>query len=366
MRFDEVAGNDSVREELKVWALNWQRNQKQQPIILYGPSGVGKTTLAFAVAEEMGWSVFQSSTSDLRNAESIKAILGAASSNSSLFSTRRLIIVDEVEYLDRGGNVALQKILKESLQPIILIADDYWSVKLSSIRSLCYPLQLKKVGSVIVKDKLRQVARNESINVPEETIEKIAETANGDLRGALIDLRAGIVSDRERQLNVFDAVKQIFKTTSFKEAMEVNWQFDDLDFLVAWLEENAYLEYEKFEDFATSMHFLSRADIFKSRIRRRQNYSFLRYVAALGVGGVALSKREPYRKFVKYQFPSKIKNLAASAISRAMLKNIGLKLGEKLHCSLKQALPQIPFLQKSIGCFGFEENEVNLFKKFGK
>jgi len=366
MKLDELAGNDSIKEELKIWALNWQRGKRQQPIMLYGPTGVGKTSFAHAVAETFDWELIETNAGELRNADNLKSVIGSSASTGSLFGGLRLVVIDEVEYLDRGGMATLVRIVRDALQPMILVADDYWSLKLSAIRTICFPLQLKKVSQLSIEEVLNETSKKEGIAIDPVKLKEIAQTSQGDLRGAIVDLRAGIASDREREIDVFNAVKNIFKTMKYSEAMQSNFQFSDLDLLVAWLEENAFLEYDRFEDFALAMDYLSKSAVFKGRIMRKQNFTYLRYVAALAIAGVALSKREPYKKFVKYQFPSRIKMLSNSAKSRALLKHIGLKMGEKLHCSSRDALKDIVFQKKSAGFFGFEDEEGGFFERFGK
>ena len=49
---------------------------------------------------------------------------------------------------------------------------------------------------------------------------------------------------------------------------------------------------------------LSKADIFDGRIKRRQYYGLLKYSSVLMTYGVAAAKKEKYKKFTRYRFPS--------------------------------------------------------------
>jgi hypothetical protein len=53
--------------------------------------------------------------------------------------------------------------------------------------------------------------------------------------------------------------------------------------------------------------------------------------------GVALAKEEPYKRFVKYSFPSVLKKLSRSKIERARIRAVGLKIGAKCHVSSSEA-----------------------------
>jgi replication factor C large subunit len=76
----------------------------------------------------------------------------------------------------------------------------------------------------------------------------------------------------------------------------------------------------------------------------------MRYMNDLMTAGVSLAKNEMYRKFVKYQFPSKIRYLASSKEEREEEKEKLQKLSKVLNCSTKKIkkefLPYFKILEK--------------------
>ncbi|MCX6773076.1 MAG: AAA family ATPase, partial [Candidatus Micrarchaeota archaeon] len=95
----ELIGNSEAFATAKQWAQEWQAGTKGRPLLLYGPTGVGKTALAHAVASEFNWQLFEFNASDLRDAESVEQILSNAANSSSLFGGMRLILIDDVDAL---------------------------------------------------------------------------------------------------------------------------------------------------------------------------------------------------------------------------------------------------------------------------
>lgn len=362
---DDIAGNDESKSLAKKWALEWSRGKKQKPLLVYGPSGSGKTALAHALASEFGWTLVESSSSDVRNEKALDRKFGSAST-SGLFGMRLLVIDDLDSVFDRGEVPALLELLSSAEQPMVLCANDVWDPKLSKIRAECIKVELKKINKTTVKSVLKKIAEAEKI--PFETaefqkyVEEIAESCGGDLRGAIIDFQSGFVSERERGQDVFKNVAAVLKG-SFNSALQV--EPDDFDLFLRWIEENIPNEYEKPDDVARAFDAFSRSDVFKGRIMRRQNYGLLKFVRAMAFGGVAAAKKEPYRKFSSYQFPSIIRMLGASKGERALIKSISAKAGEKMHSSDKDAFQSLVLLDSPgslAGYFGLTEDEEKFLK----
>lgn len=339
-KLDDIVDNEIVKRRARTWLLNWKRGINGKPLLLYGPPGIGKTSLAYALSNELGFSLIELSASDLRDKTKIDKIL--KSSNISILGKPKLILLDDIDVMtskDKGGISELSKLLKEPKLPIILTANDAWAQKLSGIRNECLLLQMKKLSTHQILDLLKIIKNKENILIDDKKLIEIARNAQGDVRSALNDLDSLTVSKRDRKEKIFQIMKMIFKTDKLSTARFASLTSEvDPNMLKEWIRENIPVEYTKPHEIALAYNYMSRADIFDGRISSKQYWGFMRYSIMLATVGVALSKDEVYRKFTKYQFPSYIRQLSQTKTTRAFMKEIGKKIGKKIHASSKKII----------------------------
>src|SRR3989338_5746090 len=101
----EVIGQDTSVNEIKKFIHDYKK-QKKKALLVYGPTGCGKTVAIYAVADELGLEIVEVNASDFRNEEGLNSIVGNAISQYSLFSKSKVILVDEIDGIagteDRG------------------------------------------------------------------------------------------------------------------------------------------------------------------------------------------------------------------------------------------------------------------------
>jgi Holliday junction DNA helicase RuvB len=87
---DEYIGQDRVRENLHVSiAATRQRSEALDHVLLYGPPGLGKTTLAYVIGNELGVAVRSTSGPVLEKPGDLAAIL-------SNLQAREVLFIDEI------------------------------------------------------------------------------------------------------------------------------------------------------------------------------------------------------------------------------------------------------------------------------
>jgi replication factor C large subunit len=390
-KLSEVVGNPKTTHRLLEWVKEFKAGKaKKKALLLYGPPGSGKTSAAYAISRELGYDIVETNASDVRTKDRVERIVGFASNLGSLDPKMegKIILVDEVDGIhgrsDFGGLSAVKNIITRSREPVILLANNPWSLP-PDFRVLCELLEFKRIDRRSILRVLKEIGAKEGVSGEERALNIISSNANGDLRSAINDFQSLgqggkiSVSDvsslfmRDSELTIFKALAQIFKTDSCDRAREATRESEeDPETMLNWLVENVPLEYEDPEDLAMAYSYLSRADIFLGRIKRRQDWRLLGYATDLMSCGVAVSKKKRYEKFVKYQYPRIFAMLARSRMRRNLVASIASKISKRCHVSTRVAarefVPMLETLFKDIGraaslssYFGFDLKDIEFF-----
>jgi len=135
-----------------------------------------------------------------------------------------------------------------------------------------------------------------------------------------------------------------------------------------WLDENIPLEYKNNNDILNAYEKLSKADIFRKRIKRWQYWRFLVYQNILMTAGVALAKKDKYNTFTNYKPVSRILKIWRYNQKNLKKKNIAVKIAQKTHSPYKAILEDFENIKSIIvknniyGDFKLTEEEVEFLK----
>ncbi|MBW2986253.1 replication factor C large subunit [Candidatus Woesearchaeota archaeon] len=341
------------------------KQEKKNSVFLYGPPGSCKSCAVHALAKELGLEIVEINASDVRNAEQINEKIGNVLKQQSLFFRGKIVLVDEVDGVsgtkDRGGIPALVKLIEKSAFPVVMTANDPWNKKFNKLRSCSVLIEFDSPTPEGIADVLKNVCEKEKIEFDDSSLKTLARRSGGDLRAAINDLQSltqgtkkltkdviESLGERNRQDSVNNALVKIFKSSDPAIAVsafnDVNMNLDEA---LLWVEYNCPREYTKPQDVARAFDALSRADVYKGRIRKRQHWRFLVYVNALISAGVAVAKEAKYAGAVKYVRSTRLLKLWQAKMKYGQRKAIVSKIAEKTHCSSRRALESsLPYIRQ--------------------
>jgi replication factor C large subunit len=313
----EIAGNAKAKKELKEWAISWAEDRpERKAVLIAGPPGTGKTSAAIGLANEMGWDYVELNASDERSEKQLMRIAapGARSNSFSPFGDyfsvsegrRHLIILDEADNLhagkDRGGLSAISKIIEETKQPIILIANDLRDITRRSIviKKQCKLIQFHPVGENDIISVLRNIAKLEHLDVDEKIIRDIATGCKGDMRAAINDLQS-VASNSEGDILIFsrmstmepkEGLSVLFKANGIREAREAISNIDEEPgMLNLWLEANLK-SYQTDRTLERSLFALAESSLLSSRAGKFSYYRLWSYAYDLIAIGYLYEKQK--------------------------------------------------------------------------
>jgi replication factor C large subunit len=357
----DVAGNKPAIEKLRDWVESWRKGRPSKgAVLLYGPAGVGKTSVTEALARERGWDLVEINASDKRSGEILSKIAGLASTQSTLFSKGRLILLDEVDGInlraDQAAVTTILQIIKETQHPLILTANDPWDPKIRPLREACLQIELKRLGVRDGVPLLRNILNQEGVKANEDTLKLIIDRDRGDIRSILNDMQllsnrnatltvddVDLLSGRDRTESIFEVLRVIFNsrtTASARRALSISDV--DQEMLFQWIFENAPYQIPNPKELEEAISALAESDLYFGRIRKTQSWHLLSYALDLMTAGVAVAKQTSPNGWVPMRFPQKISSMSRTRAIRDVRKKAAASIGLKSHVSTRRA-PQLYF-----------------------
>lgn len=168
-------------------------------MILYGPPGCGKTTIATCLANDLDipYRIFNASTG---NKKEMDTIIEEAKLYDGMF-----VIIDEVHRLNKDKQDHLLPHIESGLLVIAgcTTANPYHSIN-PAIRSRCHIFEVKPLTKQDIIDGLNKALQSEGYTADENALEAIAKLAGGDIRYALNCLELCMIACHDHHINAND------------------------------------------------------------------------------------------------------------------------------------------------------------------
>ena len=350
----DMVGNEESRAAIMEWFAKWKKGTK--PLLLVGPPGIGKTTMAYLLAKQFGYDMIGLNASDVRSKSRINEILTPVLGNVSVLGTP-MIFVDEVDGIhgrgDYGGAAALIDILKEPTVPIVLAANDDTQDKMKSIRKVVKTIYFKRLPPRLLRVYLENILKKESAKLSPGSLIKVIGKSHGDIR-SMINLTQSLVTGFNPQtetsfesINVEDGVNAFFKANSIEEARGVlySMQIDPRKKIDAFYSSIISSNLDN-TSLAKYLEIISNADMLYGKIMKTQNWRLLRYLNDVLI---ELYQNDDRIRYSQYNISWPLLNRIRW--DRNKIKSLSSVMAKKLHLSssafVTLCLPYVLFCIKN-------------------
>ncbi len=331
-----MVGNEEPRSAIMEWFAKWKKGTK--PLLLVGPPGIGKTTMAYLVAKQFEYDMIGLNASDVRSKSRINEILEPVLGNVSVMGTP-MIFVDEVDGIhgrgDYGGSAALVEILKEPTVPIILAANYDTLDKMKNIKKAVKTISFKRIPPRLLRVYLENILKKEDAKLSPGSLIKVIAKSHGDIR-SMINLTQSMVTGFNPQtetsfesINVEDGVNAFFKANSVQEARSVlySMRIDPREKINAFYSSIITSDLDN-ASLAEYLKVISSADMLYGKIMKTQNWRLLRYLNDILI---KLYRNDDRIRYTQY-------NLSWPLLNRirwdgAKIKALSSVMAKKLHLS---------------------------------
>lgn len=252
---DEVCGQRHLLAPGQVFRRTIDRGVIPN-MIFYGPSGVGKTTVASIIAANSGMRLYKlngttASTSD------IKSVLGDIGTLHA--ANGILLYLDEIQYFNKRQQQSLLECVEQGTVTLIASTTEnpYFYVY-NALLSRCTVFEFKSLTAEDIAEGVKHAAQRlgESdgtpVNIPVDALEYLAQSAGGDMRKALGNLEFAVnaapVQDGTR-LVTLEMVTQVAQRTAMRYDKEGDDHYDIV---------SAYQKSMRGSDPDAALHYLAR------------------------------------------------------------------------------------------------------------
>ncbi len=205
-RLSEVVNQKHVVERLKAWV-----KKGSIPNMLFaGPAGIGKTTIALALARDLygeNWrqNFRELNASDDRGIGVVRGQIKDFASMIPLGADWKIIFLDESDALTPEAQQALRRTIERYAGVCrFILSANYSSRIIEPIQSRCAVFRLKGLSERDTLAYLQRVVRGEKLQADGDALKAVYEVSEGDLRKATNLLQAASALGRVTRKTLYD------------------------------------------------------------------------------------------------------------------------------------------------------------------
>jgi len=181
-------GDNTVREKVQ----EYLKEGTLQNLLLFGPAGTGKTSLAKLIVKQLEVDHLYINASDERGIDTIREkIIPFASSIG--FNGLKVVILDESDYLTAQAQATLRNVMESfSASCRFILTCNYLDRIISPLQSRCMAFGITPPSKKEVGQHILQICESEGINYTKEDLGQVIITHYPDIRKILNTLQGSL------------------------------------------------------------------------------------------------------------------------------------------------------------------------------
>ena len=185
-------GDDTIRLKIQ----EYLKTGKLQNLLLFGPAGTGKTSLAKLIVGQLGADHLYINASDERGIDTIRdKIIPFASSIG--FNGLKVVILDESDYLTAQAQATLRNVMESfSASCRFILTCNYLDRIISPLQSRCMAFGITPPSKKEVGQHILQICESEGINYTKEDLGQVILTHYPDIRKILNTLQGSLKDNK--------------------------------------------------------------------------------------------------------------------------------------------------------------------------
>jgi replication factor C small subunit len=194
-------------------------------LLLSGPPGVGKTTLAKIIVKMLKCDHIILNASEERGIQVVRDKIQVFASTKSKDTNIKICILDEADFLTQESQTALRNILETySRNTRFILTCNYPQKIIDPIKSRCILVKFNNIKKEDVLKRLEYICKNEKIPYEIPALEKIIDQTGTDIRASINkieELKDGVLlSNIKNEIKLSEEIFALIKQKDFITARQ--------------------------------------------------------------------------------------------------------------------------------------------------